>query len=167
MVNLRLSKAIYIGWHCIQSVGSCSTATGIGSAGNHATTAGLRPATLSELVGNRIQLNRLLGLSNLYYIDPEDQEILQELREVRLALIGAIEQCPEDQLESIWASDLGDRYWALVRSGIQKEPMTPVEEQKKHAATQKLNSTGGGGFGTPGAINAVLVAMTLFEPGTM
>ena len=43
------------------------------------------PATLQELVGNRIQLNRLLGLSNLYYIDPEDQEILQELREVRLA----------------------------------------------------------------------------------
>ena len=71
------------------------------------------------------------------------------------------------QLESIWASDLGDRYWALVRSGIQKEPMTPVEEQKKHAATQKLNPSVGGGFGTPGAINAVLVAMTLFEPGTM
>ena len=125
------------------------------------------PSTLQELVGNRIQLNRLLGLSNLYYIDPEDQEILQELREVRLALIGAIEQCPENQLESIWASDLGDRYWALVRSGIQKEPLTPQEELKKHAATQKLNPSVGGGFGTPGAINAVLVAMTLFEPGSM
>ena len=62
---------------------------------------------------------------------------------------------------------LGDRYWALVRSGLQKEPMTPQEEQKKHAATQKLNPSLGGGFGTPGAINAVLVAMTLFEPGTM
>ena len=124
-------------------------------------------STLQELVGNRIQLNRLLGLSNLYYIDPEDKEILQELREVRLALIGAIEKCPEQQLESIWASDLGDRYWALVRSGLQKEPMTPEEEQKKHAATQKLDSSTGGGFGTPGAINAVLVAMTLFEPGTM
>ena len=35
------------------------------------------PDTLQELVGNRIQLNRLLGLSNLYYIDPEDQEILR------------------------------------------------------------------------------------------
>ena len=104
------------------------------------------PATLQELVGNRIQLNRLLGLSNLYYIDPEDQEILQELQEVRLSLIGAIEQCPEHQLESFWASDLGDRYWALVRSGIQKEPMTPLEEQKKHAATQKLNPSLGGGF---------------------
>ena len=124
------------------------------------------PESLQELVGNRIQLNRLLGLSNLHYIDPEDQEILQELREVRLALIRAIEKCPEHQLQSLWASDLGDRYWALVRSGLQKQPMN-LEEQKKHAATQKLNPSVGGGFGTPGAINAALVAMTLFEPGTM
>ena len=128
---------------------------------------GVFPSTLQELVGNRIQLNRLLGLSNLYYIDPEDQEILGELRQVRLSLIEAIERCPEQQLESIWATDLGDRYWALVRSGIQKEVMTPIEEQKKHAVTQKLNPAAGGGFGTPGAINAVLVAMVLFEPGTM
>ena len=125
------------------------------------------PATLQELVGNRIQLNRLLGLSNLYYIDPEDQEILHELRQVRLSLIYAIERCPEQQLESIWATDLGDRYWALVRSGIQKEVMTPTEEQKKHEVTQKLNPSAGGGFGTPGALNAVLIAMALFEPGTM
>ena len=128
---------------------------------------GVFPSTLQELVGNRIQLNRLLGLSNLYYIDPEDQEILHELRQVRLSLIEAIERCPENQLESIWATDLGDRYWALVRSGIQKEAMTPTEEQKKHAVTQKLNPDAGGGFGTPGAITAVLVAMVLFEPGTM
>ena len=77
-----------------------------------------------------------LGLSNLYYIDPEDQEILHELRQVRMSLIEAIERCPEQQLESIWATDLGDRYWALVRSGIQKEAMTPTEEQKKHAGTK-------------------------------
>ncbi len=128
---------------------------------------GVFPATLQELVGNRIQLNRLLGLSNLYYIDPEDKEILEELRQVRMALIEAIERCPEQQLESIWESDLGDRYWALVRSGIQKEAMTPGEEQKKHSVTQKLNPASGGGFGTPGALNAVLVAMVLFEPGTM
>ena len=73
------------------------------------------------MVGNRIQLNRLLGLSNLYYIDPEDQEILQELRQVRLSLIEAIERCPESDLDQLWSTDLGDRYWALVRSGIQKE----------------------------------------------
>ena len=74
---------------------------------------GVFPATLQELVGNRIQLNRLLGLSNLYYIDPEDQEILHELRQVRLSLIEAIERRPEQQLEGIWATDLGDRYWRL------------------------------------------------------
>ena len=36
---------------------------------------------------DRIFLNRILGLSNLYYIDPEDQEILTELREVRLQTV--------------------------------------------------------------------------------
>ena len=128
---------------------------------------GVFPSTLQELVGNRIQLNRLLGLSNLYYIDPDDKEILHELRLVRMSLIEAIERCPEQQLQSLWETDLGDRYWALVRSGIQKEVMTPTEEEKKHKVTQKLNPAAGGGFGTPGAINAVLVAMVLFEPGTM
>ena len=91
-------------------------------------------------MGNRIQLNRLLGLSNLYYIDPEDQEILQELRQVRLELIEAIECCPEPELEQLWATDLGDRYWALVRSGIQKEALTPAEEHKKQSVTQALNT---------------------------
>lgn len=128
---------------------------------------GVFPATLQELVSNRIQLNRLLGLSNLYYIDPEDQEILHELRQVRFSLIEAIERCPEDQLQAIWATDLGDRYWALVRSGIQKEAMTPAEEQKKQAVTHKLNPAAGGGFGAPGALNAFLIAMVLFEPGSM
>ena len=125
------------------------------------------PPTLQELVGNRIQLNRLLGLSNLYYIDPEDKEILDELRQVRLSLIEAIGRCPESQLEQLWATDLGDRYWALVRSGIQQESLTPAEERRKQAVTQALNPATGGGFGQPGALNAFLIAMVLFEPGTM
>ena len=102
------------------------------------------PETSRELVGNRIQLNRLLGLSNLYYIDPEDQEILKELRDVRLALICAIERCPEHQLESVWASDLGDRYWALVRSGIQKEPMTLRRNRKNMRQPRKIEPQCGG-----------------------
>ena len=128
---------------------------------------GTFPATLQELVGNRIQLNRLLGLSNLYYIDPEDQEILQELRQIRLSLAEAIERCPEQQLESLWATDLGDRYWALVRSGVQGELLTPAEEAKKQTATVRLQPAQGGGFGTPGALNAFLVAMLFFQPGSM
>ena len=125
---------------------------------------GAFPSTLQELVGNRIQLNRLLGL---YYIDPDDREILQELRQVRLSLIEAIERCQESELEKLWSTDLGDRYWALVRSGIQKESLTPAEERKKQEIVDKLNTSSGGGFGTPGAVNAFLIAMVLFEPGTM
>jgi hypothetical protein len=128
---------------------------------------GTFPTSLQEFATNRIQLNRLLGLSNLYYIDPEDQEILQELRQLRLQLSQLILNCPEQQLESLFGADLADRYWALVRSGVQKEPLQPMEEQLKVSATSKLNPNNGGGFGAPGAVNAFLVAMAFYEPGTM
>ena len=116
---------------------------------------------------DRIFLNRMLGLSNLYYIDPEDQEILQELRQLRLQLSQLILNCPEQQLESLFGADLADRYWALVRSGVQKEPLQPAEDQLKGAVTTKLSPNSGGGFGTPGAVNAFLVAMAFYEPGSM
>lgn len=128
---------------------------------------GTFPASLQELVGNRIQLNRLLGLSNLYYIDPEDQEIRQELEQLRSNLVDAIDRCPEAQLEQLWSTDLGDRFWALVRSGIQKEALSPADEARKQAAVRKLDPGAGGGFGTPGATNAVLIVMVYFLPGTM
>ena len=44
------------------------------------------PATLDELLSNRIHLNRILGLSNLFYIDPDDAEIRDELLDVRRSL---------------------------------------------------------------------------------
>jgi hypothetical protein len=129
---------------------------------------GVFPATLQELVNNRIQLNRLLGLSNLYYIDPDDQEILSELVQLRSQLVDAINRCPEAQLEQLWSTDLGDRYWALVRSGVQKEPLDAADASRKQAAAVALTpSLGGGGFGSPRALNAFLVAMLYYVPGTM
>jgi len=125
------------------------------------------PADLAELATSRIQLNRMLGLANLYYIDPEDQEILQELQSLRSDLAAAIQRCPEAELERLWAGDLGERYWAVVRSGIQKEPLSPPDQQLKQEVTLRLQPAQGGGFGTPGAINAFLVAMLFFEPGSM
>ena len=114
-----------------------------------------------------MQLNRLLGLSNLYYIDQEDQDILAELVELRQQLNNLILACPEHQLEGLFAADLADRYWALVRSGVQKEPLDGAAEQLKSTIIAKLQPGQGGGFGTPGALNAFLVAMTLFAPGSM
>ncbi|WP_413441540.1 hypothetical protein [Synechococcus sp. MIT S1220] len=125
------------------------------------------PASIEELVNNRIQLNRMLGLSNLYYIDPEDQEILHELLELRYRFAEAIEQCPEHKLETFWSGDLGDRYWAMVRSGVQNEPLAQRDVTKKAMATTRLQPNSGGGFGTPGAVNAFLVAMLYYLPGAM
>ena len=125
------------------------------------------PSTLQELLTNRLQLNRLLGLSNLYYIDPEDTEITSEIIELRRNLVDAIESCPESQLEQLWGTELGDRYWALVRSGIQKEPLAAEDQARKQKAVDVLNPQSGGGFGTPGALNSFLVAMVFFAPGSM
>ncbi len=128
---------------------------------------GAFPESLEALVGNRIQLNRLLGLSNLYYIDPEDQEICQELVQLRYSLAGLIESAPDQELQRIWATDFGDRYWALVRSGIQKEALVEPDQQIKDRATSLLNPNAGGGFDRPGALRALLVAMMYYMPGSM
>ena len=66
---------------------------------------------------------------------------------------------PEHQLESIWVL-----IWVIVIGlwfvRTSEGAHDASEEQKKHAATRKLNPDAEIGFGTPGAINAVLVAMT-------
>ena len=125
------------------------------------------PAGLNELNNNRLQLNRMLGLANLYYIDPEDQEIRVELENLRQQFSQAILNCEEAQLQSLWEGDLGDRYWAIVRSGIQKEALNSQDQTIKDQVSHKLTPSLGGGFGQPGSTNAMLVAMLYFEPGTM
>ena len=125
------------------------------------------PSSLSDLVVDRVHLNRLLGLSNLYYIDPEDEEIKSELIALRTSLSNLINSAPESDLERLWSTDFGDRYWSLVRSGIQKEDLNSYDADVKDLAVKKLNPATGGGFGTPNSLNAFLVAMMYFLPGTM
>lgn len=125
------------------------------------------PLELAELVKDRVHLNRMLGLSNLYYIDPDDDEIREELLSLRRAFAHSVLRAPEAQLQQLWATDLGDRYWSLVRSGIQKVNLDPVDQQIKDAAIRMLSPQHGGGFNKPGAINSFIVSMMYFEPGTM
>lgn len=125
------------------------------------------PSSLSDLVSNRIHLNRLLGLSNLFYIDPDDQEIKNELLLVRLSFMQAILNSPESELESFWSGDLGDRYWALVRSGIQSAPRSAEDNILLEKSVSTLDPNRGGGFGSPGSTNAFLISMAYFEPGSM
>ena len=73
----------------------------------------------------------------------------------------------ENQLEQLWSTELGDRYWALVRSGIQKEQLSEKDTSIRQNAINKLNPSSGGGFGSPGALNAFLITMIYFLPGSM
>lgn len=89
---------------------------------------------------DRIFLNRMLGLSNLYYIDPEDQEILQELRQVRLQTVQLLLGCSSHELGQHFTADFGDRYWAMAQSGVQKEPLDAQEVAQRDAIQQWLTS---------------------------
>ena len=101
------------------------------------------PQTPTDRPGfeNRVFLNRILGLSNLYYIDPEDREILQELREVRLQTVQLILSVGRDELGRQFQTDFGDRFWAMAQSGIQKESLDANEVQQRDALQQWLSQT--------------------------
>ena len=90
---------------------------------------------------DRIFLNRMLGLSNLYYIDPEDREILQELKEVRLQTVQLMLSIGRDELGRQFQSDFGDRFWAMAQSGVQKESLDSNEVQQRDSMQQWLSQT--------------------------
>ena len=125
------------------------------------------PETLNDFISNRLHLNRLLGLSNLFYIDPEDAEIRDELLELRMNLSKILLNSGEEELKSAFTSDFADRYWSLVRSGIQSIVLKDNEEQLKLEVKNRLSPELGGGFGMPGSASAFVVAMMFYEPGTM
>ena len=87
--------------------------------------------------------------------------------DVRRSLSPLILSAPESTLEQIWSTEFGDRYWSLVRSGIQSVDLSPSDEAIRSQVVGTLNPDQGGGFGTNGAVNAFLVAMMYFIPGSM
>jgi len=89
---------------------------------------------------DRIFLNRMLGLSNLYYIDPEDQEILTELRQVRMQTVQLLLGVSSRELGEHFSADFGDRYWAMAQSGVQKEPLDAQEVAQRDGIQQWLSS---------------------------
>ena len=98
-------------------------------------------ATGEPTFEDRIFLNRILGLSNLHYIDPEDQEILKELREVRLQTIQLMLSVGREELGRQFQSDFGDRFWAMAQSGIQKESLNANEIELRDAMQKWLSQT--------------------------
>lgn len=115
---------------------------------------------------DRIFLNRMLGLSNLYYIDPEDQEILQELRQVRLQTVELLISCNREELGRHFTADFGDRYWAMAQSGVQKEPLNAQEVQQRDSIQAWLSSTPNS-LHQEGGIQRFAAALLFSTPGTV
>jgi len=90
---------------------------------------------------DRIFLNKILGLSNLYYIDPEDQEILIELRSVRLQVVELLINAKPEDVASAFQKDFGDRYWAMAQCGIQKESLNSQESARRDELQRWLSET--------------------------
>ena len=115
---------------------------------------------------DRIFLNRMLGLSNLYYIDPEDQEILQELRQVRLQAVQLILSATSQHLGEQFSSDFGDRFWAMAQSGVQKEPLDAQEVSQRDAIQQWLRDTPRS-LHAEGGIQRFAAALLFSSPGSV
>ena len=122
--------------------------------------------TASSAFEDRVFLNRILGLSNLYYIDPEDNEILQELREVRLQTVKLILGVGRDELGQQFQADFGDRFWAMAQSGIQKESLNANEVQQRDAIQQWLSQTPNS-LHQDGGIQRFAAALLFNPPGTV
>ncbi|OAB63463.1 hypothetical protein AY599_17325 [Leptolyngbya valderiana BDU 20041] len=106
-------------------------------------------------------LNRLIGCVNLYDIDPSDTANTTELRKLRYQLCQSLMAHPTEELEALYASEVGNAYKALLRSGFQKEPISEPENQLKQQLAQVWKS------GQPKALNAILGLFLFFPPGTM
>jgi hypothetical protein len=119
-----------------------------------------QPPNLAE---DMVFLNRFLGCSNLYEIDPEDGETVAELRQLRQRVAEFWLTVPPSQLEAAFNSELGRRYGMYLKSGFQREPLTDGERE----LLVKLAETVARGFDQPGSLNAFLGVMMYYAPGQM
>ncbi|MCG9884925.1 MAG: hypothetical protein MH825_05000 [Cyanobacteria bacterium] len=121
------------------------------------------PTNAIEKLEDMVFLNRLLGLTNLYEIDPTDTAIAAELREMRSQVTQLWLSVPDDRLEAVFNSEFGRRYGSYLRCGFQREALTPEETQTLQQLAQQVAT----GLEKPAGLRAFLGAMMYYPPGKM
>ncbi len=104
-------------------------------------------------------INRAIGCANLYYIDPTDRSIIEELRQIRRQIAEFWLNTAPEQLQNFYQSHLGQAYQKLVSSSFQQEPLTPTEQTFVQQLANELML----GMKSPKAINYLLAAQ-LYRP---
>jgi len=120
----------------------------------------------SDLLAQYIQspqfANQLLGCVNLYRIDPSDESVVLEMRQIRKQLADFWLSVPSEKLETFYQGEVRKGYQAILSCGLQAESMTEAEQNFLQQLTEISK-----GLVHPQAINALLGAMLYFVPGKM
>ena len=130
------------------------------------TEAAVKSDSSSDLLAQYIQspqfANQLLGCVNLYRIDPSDESVVLELRQIRQQMADFWLTVPSEKLENFYRGGVGKGYQAILKCGLQAEAMTEAEQKFLQRLTEISK-----GLVQPQAINALLGAMLYFVPGKM
>lgn len=120
----------------------------------------------SDLLAQHIQspqfANQLLGCVNLYWIDPSDESVVLELRQIRKQLADFWLIVPTEKLENVYRGEVRKAYQAILSCGLQAKSMTEAEHNFLQQVTEISK-----GLVHPQAINALLGGMLYFVPGKM
>ena len=105
-------------------------------------------------------LNQLLGSVNLYYIDPSDESLVKELRQLRKQMADFWINLEQQKLENFYLGEMGKGYQVLLNSGIQSQSLIESEQ----AFLQELATQLSQGIEAPKAINYLLAAILYCRP---
>lgn len=105
-------------------------------------------------------VNRLIGCVKLFNIDPTDTNITVELRQLRWQFAQFWLNLPEQKLEEMYQSPLGDGYRSLLNSRLQNEMLT----QHEWDFLQQVGTYLRQGLDTPRSLNYLMVAMLYYRP---
>ena len=112
---------------------------------------------LAQLSDESIQ-KRGLGLLRLLQVDPNDQEVLEELQALRLMLAQLLLDVSADSLETLYRSPIGDLYRQLVQSSLCRREPSDSEQTQRDQLMQLLLEA------NTGRDEALLLAVALFHP---
>ncbi|CAK6687278.1 hypothetical protein [Synechococcus sp. CBW1107] len=113
---------------------------------------------LLEQLSQESSQKRGLGLIRLLQVDPDDQEVIEELQALRLMLAQLILDVDQTSLETLYRSPIGDLYRQLVQSSlIRREPSEADQAQRDQLMQLLLEAH-------TGRDDALLLAVALFHP---
>jgi len=113
---------------------------------------------LLDLFSDEAAQKRGLGLLRLLQVDPDDQEVIDELQTLRLMLAQLLLDVSPDSLENLYRSAIGDLFRQLVQSSLCRRELSSRDQTHRDQLMQLLLEA------DTGRDEALLLAVALFHP---